>query len=35
MKQLFSGKTIGRLSLYRRVLYGLLAEWNQTCFSCP
>jgi redox-sensing transcriptional repressor len=28
-----SGKTIGRLSLYRRVLYGLLAEGERNVFS--
>lgn len=28
-----SGKTIGRLSLYRRVLYGLLAEGERAIFS--
>ena len=28
-----SGKTIGRLSLYRRVLYGLLAEGERNLFS--
>jgi redox-sensing transcriptional repressor len=28
-----SGKTIGRLSLYRRVLYGLLAEGERNIFS--
>ena len=28
-----SGKTIGRLSLYRRVLYGLLAEGERSIYS--
>jgi redox-sensing transcriptional repressor len=33
MNQPVSGKTIGRLSLYRRVLYGLLAEGQRSIFS--
>ncbi len=33
MNQPVSGKTIGRLSLYRRVLYGLLAEGERNIFS--
>ncbi|MCX5772692.1 MAG: redox-sensing transcriptional repressor Rex, partial [Candidatus Hydrogenedentes bacterium] len=28
-----SGKTIGRLSLYRRVLYGLLADGERSVYS--
>lgn len=33
MARAVSGKTIGRLSLYRRVLYRLLAEGEQSLFS--
>lgn len=32
-KNVVSGKTIGRLSLYRRILYGLQAEGERNVFS--